>query len=750
MKSLVSRSLDGIIARSTFKAIKSQVSHSLPDFLVVEMLMSQSTLAYQLLASHMESWQLYQLTTQLKSAFEVPHPKPMQGSVELFYRTMLERITQSYQHEPRITSIHALHYVANDSNSATSRLLSQYGVTKEFLGAEILRYSMVLKGINLATKHPAIEHKPDDHPLLKFGVDLTAMARVGDIDPVIGREEEIDRVVQILSRRKKNNPILIGEAGVGKSAVVEGLAHRIVAGDVPDTIKSKRLFSLDISALIAGTKFRGEFEERMQRLLEALRESKDSIIFIDEIHTVVGAGATQGSLDAANILKPALARGELQTIGATTLNEYRVDIESDSALERRFQKVMVEPTTDAQTLEILRRISPHYQRHHGVVYSEEALRACVELSSRYLTERYQPDKAIDMLDEVGARLRLSGESDVVSAAMVEGVITSITGIPVERLSVSDIEHLRGLERLLGRRIVGQSNAVRSIANTLRRSRTGLKDDLSPIGVFLFVGPTGVGKTLLAKELSFWLTADKRSMVRVDMSEYNEKHTVSRLIGSPPGYVGYGDGGELTEAVRRQPYSVVLLDEIEKAHPEVLNLMLQLFDEGHLTDGAGRKVDFRNTIIIMTSNCGASMVTKMRSEVGYCTSKAQPPKSQARGYDEALRRSFSPEFLNRIDDIVYFRTLEAADIEKIVDIELSLIEDRASRMGYSIRVTAAARRQLARLGYQREYGARALKRTLISHIEEPMSNLIVDGKLTVGGTIVVEKERSRERVKLKVA
>ena len=644
----------------------------------------------------------------------------------------------------------------------------------------------------------------------KFGVDLTRQAREGKIDPVIGRECEIERVVQILSRRKKNNPILIGEAGVGKSAIVEGLALRIAADDVPYTIAGKRLYSLDVSSLVVGTKFRGEFEERMQQLLDELRKADDTIIFIDEIHTIVGAGSTQGSLDTANILKPALARGELQTIGATTLDEYRENIEKDSALERRFQRVLVEPTSCEETLQILRNIAPRYEAHHKVRYTDEALEACVTLTNRYITDRFFPDKAIDVLDEAGSRMHLqtAREPDTlremeaalastceerreavrqlvyekaaaarlrelalrskldesraewqrsleshpaeIRAEHIAQVITLATGIPIERITTGELGRLRGLKDYLAGRVIGQDAAVEKVALSIQRSRAGLKDENRPIGVFLFVGPTGVGKTLLAKELSKWLFDERRGLIRIDMSEYGEKHNVSRLIGSPPGYVGYGEGGQLTEAVRRQPYAVVLFDEIEKAHPEVFNAMLQIFDEGHLTDGSGRKVDFRNTVIIMTSNVGSRAAVQRAVQVGYSTSSKTVVEQAAPQieYRKALERTFAPEFLNRIDDIIVFRTLTLEDVERIVELELRRLLARTQRLGYKVEISAEAKRRLAVMGYEARYGVRSLKRTLLDNVEEPLSTLIIEGRVNEGAKVKILPAKAG--VTLKVA
>ena len=599
-------------------------------------------------------------------------------------------------------------------------------------------------------------------------------------------------------------------SGRGKSAIVEGLALRIAAGDVPYTIAGKRLYSLDVSSLVAGTKFRGEFEERMQQLLDELRKADDTIIFIDEIHTIVGAGSTQGSLDTANILKPALARGELQTIGATTLDEYRENIEKDSALERRFQRVLVEPTSCEETLQILRNIAPRYEAHHKVRYTDEALEACVTLTNRYITDRFFPDKAIDVLDEAGSRMHLqtAREPDTlremeaalastceerreavrqlvyekaaaarlrelalrskldesraewqrsleshpaeIRAEHIAQVITSATGIPIERITTGELGRLRGLKDYLAGRVIGQDAAVEKVALSIQRSRAGLKDENRPIGVFLFVGPTGVGKTLLAKELSKWLFDERRGLIRIDMSEYGEKHNVSRLIGSPPGYVGYGEGGQLTEAVRRQPYAVVLFDEIEKAHPEVFNAMLQIFDEGHLTDGSGRKVDFRNTVIIMTSNVGSRAAVQRAVQVGYSTSSKTVVEQAAPQieYRKALERTFAPEFLNRIDDIIVFRTLTLEDVERIVELELRRLLARTQRLGYKVEISAEAKRRLAVMGYEARYGVRSLKRTLLDNVEEPLSTLIIEGRVNEGAKVKILPAKAG--VTLKVA
>ena len=817
MQPKISKTLEGIIARSAFNTTKAGMTHSFKDFLTLELLREEGSLAYQLLSSRLKDWELYQVRLRIER--EIITVKPQESlSPETFFRDFTEELLATSGAVRSVSTAHALLAVIKDRTTATSRVLEMYHVTPEIVAEELQKFSVgddfrseiQVHMLDFGEENKSAG-KESEHLLDKFGVNLTRLAREGKIDPVVGREQEIERVVQILSRRKKNNPILIGEAGVGKSAIVEGLALRMARGEVPYTIADKTLFSLDVSSLVAGTKFRGEFEERMQQLIDELRKAKDTIIFIDEIHTIVGAGSTQGSLDTANILKPALARGELQTIGATTLDEYRENIESDSALERRFQKVVIEPTTPEQTLQILRNIAPHYERYHKVHYTEEALQACVNLTGRYITDRYFPDKAIDVMDEAGSRAHLQsarepeelqamktalceakrerreaiealvyekaasarmreialrsklGETSAewkrslennpveITAEHIQQVITAMTGIPAERVSSGEMARLQTLRDHLARRVVGQQEAVEKISRTIRRSRAGMKDENRPIGVFLFVGPTGVGKTLLAKEVSKWLFDEHRGLIRIDMSEYSEKHNVARLIGSPPGYVGYGEGGQLTEAVRRQPYAVVLFDEIEKAHPEVFNTMLQIFDEGHLTDGSGRRVDFRNTIIIMTSNVGSRVVIQKSVHVGYSTTSksAVADRTPQSEYRKALEQTFAPEFLNRIDDIILFRTLEIADVERIIELELQGLLNRTKKLGYKVKITEGAKRRLAAMGYESRYGVRSLKRTLMDNVEEPLSSLIIDGKLHEGDTVVVESDKAHG-VKLRVA
>lgn len=808
MKNKISKSLDAAFARVTFDLTKSDIHHSYKDFLTLEILREETSSAYHVLAERLKDWELKQLVQRIRTLIDT-QPHEEQTSAEQFMHTFRGALLDEISDRGVISSAHLLKEIAADTTTATSQVLALYGITSQTIDAAIEQAQYSNDGEKSEIQFNIFRtfdiddarEKDADHNRLieKFGIDLTRMARKGEIDPVIGRNREIERVIQILSRRKKNNPILIGEAGVGKSAIVEGLALRIASRDVPYPMQNKRIIALDVNSLIAGTKFRGEFEERMQQLLEELRGSTDTIVFIDEIHTIVGAGATQGSLDTANILKPALARGELQTIGATTLDEFRENIESDAALERRFQKVIIEPTSAEQTLNILRNIAPHYEQYHNVTYTEEALHTCVMLTERYITDRHFPDKAIDVLDEAGACSHIDSSqepSDIAQterlltevrkerreavAALVyekaatarlkeialkskldeqrtawqrkqkmnptpitgkdiERVITSITGIPAERLSRSEAERLQTLSSHLQSRVIGQQEAVERITRSLQRHRAGLKENHRPIGVFLFVGPTGVGKTLLAKELSKWMFDQNRGLIRIDMSEYGEKHNTSRLIGSPPGYVGYGEGGQLTEAVRRQPYSVVLFDEVEKAHPEVFNTMLQIFDEGHLTDGAGRRVDFRNTIIILTSNVGSRAATERVSMVGFNTSTKETLRSGTPSgeYRKALERTFAPEFLNRIDDIIYFRELTQDDVENIIDLEFQNLFSRAKQLGYTLEVQPDARRRLAHLGYEARYGARALRRTLLDKVEEPLSALIVDGKLHIGGKVLIE-------------
>ncbi len=656
---------------------------------------------------------------------------------------------------------------------------------------------------------PATARRGNDTPVLdKFGVDMTRAAEEGRLDPVVGREVEIERLAQILSRRKKNNPVLIGEPGVGKSAIVEGLALRIVQRKVSRILFGKRVISLDMASIVAGTKYRGQFEERIKAILTELSKNKDVILFIDEIHTIVGAGNTAGSMDAANMLKPALARGEIQCIGATTLDEYRTSIEKDGALERRFQKVMVEPTSPQETLTILHNIKEKYENHHNVRYTEAALEACVKLTERYVSDRTFPDKAIDAMDEAGSRVHITNitvpaeiealEEQVCQAEQsklnavraqnfeqaasfrdkeqhlrtdldeaqarweeemrncrvtvdhdkVAEVVAMMTGVPVQRIAQAEGHRLLEMDNALRGSVIGQDNAVEKMVKAIRRNRVGLKDPNKPIGTFMFLGPTGVGKTHLAKKLAQYLFDSADTLIRVDMSEYMEKFSVSRLVGAPPGYVGYEEGGQLTEKVRRRPYSVVLLDEIEKAHPDVFNLLLQVMDEGRLTDSLGRKVDFKNTIVIMTSNIGTRQLKDFGSGVGFNTREVD--KEYTHGVlQKALNKAFSPEFLNRIDDIIMFDSLDKDAIFRIIDIELDGFYRRIADLGYSLTITETAKNYIAGKGYDVQFGARPLKRAIQKYLEDPLAELIIGSQLSADGSqkasIVVDYDTSADKI-----
>lgn len=644
-----------------------------------------------------------------------------------------------------------------------------------------------------------------DTPTLdKYGNDMTRAAEEGRLDPVVGREVEIERLAQILSRRKKNNPVLIGEPGVGKSAIVEGLALRIVQRKVSRILFDKRVISLDMASLVAGTKYRGQFEERIKAILNELTKNPNVILFIDELHTIVGAGNPTGSMDAANLLKPALARGEIQCIGATTLDEYRKNIEKDGALERRFQKVMVEPTTAEETLTILHNVKDKYEVHHNVSYTEDALKSCVTLTERYMSDRNFPDKAIDALDEAGSRVHISNivvpekieslEKEVqeandsklkaaraqnfesaaafrdkaqrlkeeldaekqkwekelednrvtVTEDNVAEVVAMMTGVPVQRIAQAEGNRLRAMAPELKSVIIGQDQAIDKIVKAIRRNRAGLKDPNKPIGTFMFLGPTGVGKTHLAKKLAEYLFDSADTLIRIDMSEYMEKFTVSRLVGAPPGYVGYEEGGQLTEKVRRRPYSVVLLDEIEKAHPDVFNLLLQVMDEGRLTDSLGRKVDFKNTLIIMTSNIGTRQLKDFGTGVGF-TTRAADKEFNHGVLQKALNKAFAPEFLNRIDDIIMFDSLDRDAISRIIDVELAGFYKRLDSLGYSLVITDAAREFIASKGYDAQYGARPLKRAIQKYLEDELAEMIIDDNLSAGDKITIDYDKETDKI-----
>ena len=582
----------------------------------------------------------------------------------------------------------------------------------------------------------AEDPKAEQSVLDAFGYNLTKAAVEGKLDPVVGRETEIARVIEILGRRKKNNPMLIGEPGVGKSAIVEGIALRITGGEISPALAKKQLISLDIASVVAGTKFRGDFEKRLKAIIKEVSSNPDIILFIDEFHTIVGAGGAQGSLDAANILKPALARGEIQCIGATTMDEFTKIVEKDGALDRRFQKIVVEPTDIQQSITILESLKPNYEEFHKVVYSDEAIEACVRLTDRYITDKSLPDKAIDALDEAGSMIRLNlaknkraGSS--VYAEDIATVVSKMTGIPVNKVAESEGNRIMKMKGRLQSRIIGQDDAIEKVVRAIQRNRAGLKDPNRPIGTFLFFGPTGVGKTQLAKCLAEYLFDSEENMVRIDMSEYMEKFTVSRLVGAPPGYVGYEEGGQLSERVRRKPYCVVLLDEIEKAHPDIFNILLQVLDEGRLTDSNGRVVSFRNTIVIMTSNVGSRELDEYGSGVGFVTSGKDVSKNRQGVLEKAIRKSFPPEFINRVDERIFFNSLTREDIEKIIDIELKGLRERAENAGYKLVVTPSAKRFVADAGFDPAFGARPLKRAVMKYVEDPVSEFIISDRILQG-------------------
>ena len=721
-----------------------------------------------------------------------------------------------------VNTVHLLLGILYKSEDPTTSILSSYDIDYERVTKE---YQTMLKNSGQDPKMSAYDddeeredfgqmRKPTGNigtgksktPTLdNFGRDLTTLAREGKLDPVIGREKEIERVSQILSRRKKNNPLLIGEPGVGKSAIAEGLALRIQQKKVSRVLYGKRVITLDLAGLVAGTKYRGQFEERMKAIMTELEKNRDVILFIDELHTIVGAGSSTGSLDASNMFKPALARGEIQCIGATTLDEYRQYIEKDGALERRFQKVMVEPTTVEETVQILHQIKDKYEDHHNVTYTDEAILACVNLTARYITDRFLPDKAIDAMDEAGSRVYIKNmkvptiiieheksieeikelkqeavkkqdylearklkdeeerlqmelnaaqeawdkdvkeKKETVSEESVAEVVSMMSGIPVTKVGKNELDKLALMDELLNGKVIGQKDAVKKVVKAIQRNRAGLKDPNRPIGTFIFLGTTGVGKTELAKVMARELFDSDEALIRIDMSEYMEKFAVSRLVGAPPGYVGYEEGGQLTEAVRRKPYAVVLLDEIEKAHPDVFNILLQILDEGFVTDSLGRKIDFRNTIIILTSNIGTRDLKDFGDGVGFGTiAKKTNTDARARStIENALKKAFAPEFLNRIDDIVIFNNLEKEDISKIIDLELAKLYNRLEKLNYKVDLTDEAKDFIAEKGWDKDFGARPLKRAIQKYIEDLLAEMLVNKLLTEGGTVVLKLNEAKD-------
>ncbi|WP_111709166.1 ATP-dependent Clp protease ATP-binding subunit [Lutibacter citreus] len=734
-------------------------------------------------------------------------------------------------HSPSINTAHLLLCILRNENDPTTKLLHNFDTSYEDVKT-IFKQLFLNEEIDL----PKAESRSDDDfdkpksnpfeqpkgdqgaqkksktPVLdNFGRDLTRMAEEGNLDPVVGRKKEIERVSQILSRRKKNNPMLIGEPGVGKSAIAEGLALRIIQRKVSRILFNKRIVSLDLASLVAGTKYRGQFEERMKALMNELEKNEDIILFIDEIHTIVGAGGATGSLDASNMLKPALARGEIQCIGATTLDEFRTNIEKDGALERRFQKVIVEPTSVEETIQILQNIKDKYEDHHNVDYTDDAIKACVNLTNRYMTDRFLPDKAIDAMDEAGSRIHITNivvpkevlhlekqleqvktdktaavngqkyeeaarlrddekriesslkieqqkweessklNREIVTEDNVAEVVSMMTGIPVNRVAEAESHRLHDLPNLIKGKVIGQDEAVSKVVKAIQRNRVGLKDPNKPIGSFIFLGQTGVGKTQLAKVLATELFDNEDALVRIDMSEYMEKFAISRLIGAPPGYVGYEEGGQLTEKIRRKPYAIVLLDEIEKAHPDVFNMLLQILDDGHITDSLGRKIDFRNTIIIMTSNIGSRQLKDFGTGVGFGTSskKDQADANAKKVIENALKKSFAPEFLNRIDDVIVFNALEREDIHSIIDIELQKLIKRIEGLGYNLSLSSDAKDYIANKGFDKQYGARPLKRAIQKYIEDALAEEIVNSKLSEGDSIFMELDKEKDELSIKI-
>jgi len=735
-------------------------------------------------------------------------------------------------HSDIVRSEHLMLAILHEKNNIISQNLEFEGIDYDNFKAELIRYNQSVGNelpndekqssdnlfnsdddSDLMDDIPPQPEKPKKTPAAKsktpvldnFGRDLTKAAEENRLDPIVGRERELERIAQILSRRKKNNPILIGEPGVGKSAIAEGLAIRIVQHRVPRTLLDKRVVMLDLGSVVAGTKYRGQFEERIKGILNELTANRDIILFVDEIHTLVGAGNANGSLDASNMFKPALARGELQCIGSTTLDEYRQYIEKDGALERRFQKILVEPTTPEETIEILNNIKPRYEDHHLVTYTPEAIEACVKLTDRYLTDRHLPDKAIDALDEAGARVHIKNidvpseiteiesrleavrkdkkaaiaeqkfeeagvyraeevklldrlekakkvwddntiaHRQTVTEQNVAEVVAMMTGVPVQRIAKNEGDRLMSMESELAGTVIGQDEAIKKVTRAIRRNRAGLKDPNKPIGSFIFLGPTGVGKTYLAKVLAKYLFDSEDALIRIDMSEYMEKFAVSRLVGAPPGYVGYEEGGQLTEKVRRKPYSIILLDEIEKAHPDIFNLLLQVLDDGLLTDSLGRKVDFKNTIIIMTSNIGSRQLKDFGQGVGFGTQAKLNAKNEYSQsvIDNALKRTFAPEFLNRVDDVVMFNALEKSDIRKIIALEIRDVLKRVEEMGYKIELTEKGMDFLVEKGWDEQYGARPLKRAVQRYVEDTVAESIIGMGLHIGDTIIIDMAENGE-------
>lgn len=831
MDSQFSQRVKDILGYSKEEAIRLGNSHISPEHLFLGILRDGESAAIDILVN--QGIDLLVLKGSLEKSIRVESPIPVADHEVIPLLRSTERILKLVYLEAKslksttIDTEHLLLAILKDENALVTRFLSEldvdYHSVRRMVEAESPSaradfprdeddegqgFSQPGKG-----QSPSSSAKSSsDTPVLdNFGIDLTKAAEEGRLDPVVGREREIERLAQILSRRKKNNPVLIGEPGVGKSAIAEGLALRIIKKNVSRVLFNKRVVALDLASIVAGTKYRGQFEERMKAILNELQKNDNIILFIDEIHTIVGAGGATGSLDAANMLKPALARGEIQCIGATTLDEYRQHIEKDGALERRFQKVIVEPTSIEETIHILHNIKERYEEHHNVIYTDDAIDACVKLTNRYISDRHLPDKAIDALDESGSRVHISNivvperilqlekqledtkkekmaavknqnfekaasfrdrEKDLLDMIEVEKkkwekelsinretvnedkvaeVVAMMTGVPVQRIAQTEGTRLLKMADELRGSVIGQDEAIAKVVKSIQRNRAGLKDPNKPIGTFIFLGPTGVGKTQLAKVLAKFLFDTTDNLIRIDMSEYMEKFSVSRLVGAPPGYVGYEEGGQLTEKVRRKPYSVVLLDEIEKAHPDVFHIMLQVLDEGQLTDSLGRRVDFRNTIVILTSNIGTRQISEYGQGVGFDTAARKANRNEVNKsiLQKALSKTFAPEFLNRIDDVIMFNTLGKEEINKIIDLELKGLYDRVKLLGYQLKISQGARDFIADRGFDANYGARPLKRAIQKYLEDPMAEVLIKSDLNEGDVIFVGFSSSKDEIKIKI-
>ena len=831
MDSQFSQRVKDILGYSKEEAIRLGNSHISPEHLFLGILRDGEGVAVEIMIN--QGIDLLVLKGSLEKSIKVESPVPVADHEIVPLLRSTERILKLVYLEAKalksstIDSEHLLLAILKDENALVTRFLSELDVDYQSVRRAVEASSPSAKadfpreeddegqsfgGGQGKGQTPSSPKPSSDTPVLdNFGIDLTKAAEEGKLDPVVGREREIERLAQILSRRKKNNPVLIGEPGVGKSAIAEGLALRITKKNVSRVLFNKRVVALDLASIVAGTKYRGQFEERMKAILNELSKNDNIILFIDEIHTIVGAGGATGSLDAANMLKPALARGEIQCIGATTLDEYRQHIEKDGALERRFQKVIVEPTSIEETIHILNNIKERYEEHHNVIYTDDAIDACVKLTNRYISDRHLPDKAIDALDESGSRVHISNivvpekiltlesqledtkkekmmavknqnfekaasfrdrEKDLldmidlekkkwekelavnretVDAEKVAEVVAMMTGVPVQRIAQTEGTRLLKMAGELSGSVIGQDEAILKVVKSIQRNRAGLKDPNKPIGTFIFLGPTGVGKTQLAKVLAKFLFDTTDNLIRVDMSEYMEKFSVSRLVGAPPGYVGYEEGGQLTEKVRRKPYSVVLLDEIEKAHPDVFHILLQVLDEGQLTDSLGRRVDFRNTIVILTSNIGTRQIAEFGHGIGFDTNakKATRDEQTKSILQKALQKTFAPEFLNRIDDVIMFNSLGKPEINKIIDLELKGLYDRVKSLGYQLKIANQARDYIADRGFDANYGARPLKRAIQKYLEDPMAEVLIKAELKEGDTIHVGFNTIKSEIKIKI-